>query len=105
MDHQDWRKVIIGKPKAKAVKKPNLPSKTHRNLEDDDPNMRLKTSFDSSDLQRLRATKGLNQKKLAMLLNCTEGDVKSWEAGKRVPPPNLLRKIRNLSVGSKPTSK
>lgn len=107
MDHQDWKTVVIGKkPKPELlVKQSTRPNKFQRNLENDDPDMRLKKTFNVRDIQQFRTHGNLTQKQLAMLLNCTAGDVKMWEGGTLTPAPVVIKKMKNIGIGSKPTSK
>ena len=99
-EHQDWKPVIISKPKDKIIKKSNEIS-IHNNkmfkLENNSDIVipkKCNKNFMIA-LQSARNEKGVSQKELSQRINMPINFIQQCESGKIVPPNNLIVKIEN----------
>lgn len=100
-EHQDWKPVIISKPKVKNIKKnsevdiyKNKMSKLENNPDIVVPKKSNKNFMVA--LQSARNDKGFSQKELSQRINMPMNFIQQCESGKIVPPNNLIVKIENI---------
>lgn len=100
-EHQDWKTVILNKPKVPTVKKTNESSVTNKKMAklENETNIVVPKKSNKTfmmALQSARAKKGLSQKELSQKINMPIHFVQQCESGKIVPPNNVITNIENI---------
>lgn len=99
-EHQDWKPVIISKPKEKYIKKSSEVSVHNNKMSklENNPDIIVPKKSNKNfmiALQLARTEKGLSQKELSQRINMSINFIQQCESGKIVPPNNLIVKIEN----------
>lgn len=100
-EHQDWKQVVISKPKVKTTTSRNNISDTDIKMIKLEQNNDIVSQKKSSKnfmaaLQSARVEKGMTQKELSQRINMPINFIQQCENGKVVPPNNMITKIENI---------
>jgi ribosome-binding protein aMBF1 (putative translation factor) len=105
MNHQDFTPIIWRKPHTK-LKKQHKNCRTQQNitLDMDDglySNKKSSMSFQIA-LRKSREVQKLSQKQLALKLNVSVADLRSYESGTSIPSHNIRNRLNRLLTTTLP---
>ena len=100
LQHQDWKPVIVRKPRPKAhnpAGSTDKATKQQRNLESDSPvATKAVARVAPKTIMQFRQSSGLTQKQLAARMNLNAAEIQAWEKGEAVPTGRKLSQLRQL---------
>ena len=103
MNHQDWKTIIVHKPKSNSDNKTNVTRKTptqqklrsiEKKAENDELKHKQVTVEMRKTIQQARTSKGFTQKELAQKCGFTQKILNEIESGKAIYNANHMNKIK-----------